>query len=161
VCYNVNKVNSSKKLKTKNMHFFANEDPEVVIPFVGVAVFSLLFLFTITLTGTNFAQLTQSFEPAESMFALAGEGMIAAWEGTEEVVYATAVYTGVIPFEESSYYAVALPFHTSRAPIPEPQVASAVSSTYVEPVVQLPEEVMHQLSTRHPLNIIYGWFKGK
>lgn len=138
------------------MHYLTNEDPDTVISFVGVAVFSLIFLFTVTATGLSFTQVRQAFEPAESMFALVGEGMIASGEWAEEAVYATAVYTGVIPFEESSYYAVDLPFHRPSA---APMVASAMATAQGSTVV-LPEPVT-VVAGELPWEILYDFFKGK
>ncbi len=148
------------------MRFLTSESPSVVFPMLGIALASMLFLFTFTVTDANLRQGGIAMQPLTEQVQLFGQIVGQAvdrqvadanilWLGIEEAVYATAVAAGYIPFEKSIYYSVLdkeLPASQYLA-IASGQVAGA----YAE-IKRHPREVSE---IRSPVDLFYNWLSGR
>lgn len=133
---------------------------------LGVALSSMLFLFTFSVTDADLQGASVALQPVtEQVQALASVVVQAAgsqvadakdfWRGTQEAVYATAVAANFIPFEKSIYYSAKdgeLPTSQHLA-IASGQVAGAYTEIKRQP------RVISEI--RSPVDLFYNWLSGR
>lgn len=126
------------------MEFLTSESSERVIPMAGIAVMALMLLFTVTQTEATMGSMRQAFAPGSQLLA-------ETWNGTTNVVYDVAVYTGAIPVEKSSFYAVDFPVHSHHVA----QLRSQVAGASIEKAHNIPEVSIS------PIEMLYRLFLGR
>lgn len=129
------------------MHFLSNESPTAALPFIGLAVFSLALLFSVTATNASLADLEGVEEPLKNQVA-------SILKFSDEAVYATAVYTGIIPLEQSVYYYADVPTRSDSS-----RVAGAVTTS--EPLMVIPQYEPEYEPLMTPITFLYTLFGGR